>query len=153
MTVPFGMHNELPGPDNFAPLDTSNDVCAWSVTKLGDCWKVSVNFLNKWNSRHMRIQNVCICLWVEIEYFLFNFCQKCLCTQSQKCFCTASLPEPSSSSNVNSVGSISHLPCDNPAVGGFDLPGGHFSRQARPPALYEWYSISSWNEPKMYSPA
>ena len=62
MTVPFGMLNELPGPDNFAPLDTSNDVCACSVTKLGDCWKVLVHFLNRWNSRHIRMQNVCLSL-------------------------------------------------------------------------------------------
>ena len=35
------------------------------------------------------------------------------------------------------------MPCESPAVAGLDLPGGHLSLQARPPALYEWYSISS----------
>ena len=47
---------------------------------------------------------------------------------------TPNCPEPSSSIKVSSVGSTSHLPCDNPAVGGFVRPGGHLSRHASPPA-------------------
>lgn len=52
---------------------------------------------------------------------------------------TPNWPEPSSSSNINSDGWISHLSCDKPAVGGTGRShGDDFNRHAKPPELWRW---------------
>ena len=62
---------------------------------------------------------------IKINYIPFHFARRT----------TPNWPDPNSSISVSSVGSTSHFPCDKPAVGGFDRPGGHLSLQARPPAV------------------